>query len=120
MEEKVLSEKIQRNYKKFKRSRVNRLLSLVFQFIVLIVLLVITIIEDNYGIDNFEIRVGPPGTFYVYWFIGICGSALFIKFLIHFADYIPYLKSWQENLERNEFEKLKKRIEYQIKLNDFN
>ncbi|WP_010252478.1 hypothetical protein [Myroides injenensis] len=120
MEEKVLSDKIQRNYKKLKRIRLNRLLNLIFQFIILIALLIITVIEDNYGIENFEIRVGPPGSFYVYWFIGICGSALFIKYLIHFADYLPYLKKWQENLERNEFEKLKRRFEYQIKLNDCN
>lgn len=108
--------------RQFSRGRNKQLYSLIFQTVLCLACLSFILYEDLIGIENVVINIGNQneGTYYAYIILLIWLICIIVKFVLHYMENIPMLKGIQDEMERKQFEKLKKTYEYQLKLNDSN
>lgn len=109
----ILNSQAKITYQLFIRSRINRLRKIYWQFSLWLICVLFIAVEKYIDIPNIQMN----GENYLYAILLIWLICIAIKIILYYAEYLPFLKQWQDRLEQKEFNRIKNTYEYQIKNN---
>ncbi|TDS66110.1 hypothetical protein [Myroides indicus] len=101
------------SYRQFIRSRIAKLRSIYWQLLLWLICVLFVIAEKYIDIPNLQM----DGENYLYAILLIWLTCIAIKLILYYAEYLPFLKQWQDKLERKELNRIKNTYEYQLNKN---
>ncbi len=116
---KFINKDVANNYFLYQKSRLKQLYRLRVGLFLWLIFTLYLIYQFYFGLENVKIGIytnaynSTERIFYelpILWLV-----ILLIKFVLFYAEKIPFLSAWQDRAERKEMDRLKSNYEYQIK-----